>query len=146
MQIDGSRIRALREYRGFSQGVLAYKAQTTVTQISRLENDERPGAQAVIVAKVAAALGTTVDYLVGLTDDPGIPHRDNNLPPELIAVAQEIQEIWRRVHAVDPEAAAELASIAVIQGQAFEVAVNAALRRLESHESNHNSEETQNRA
>ena len=146
MQIDGSRIRAMREYRGLTQGQLAYKADTTVTQISRLENDDRPGAQAVIVARVAAALGTTVDYLVGLTDDSGIPHSDNGLPPELIAQALEIQEIWRRVHAMDPEAAAELASIAIIQDQAFEVAVNAALRRLESSESNHNSEETQNRA
>ena len=134
MQLDGSRIKALREYRGFSQGVLAYKADTTVTQISRLENNDRPGAQAVIVARIAAALETTVDYLVGLTDDPGIPHGENNLPPELIAAAREIQEIWRRVHKSDPEAAQELASIALIQGKAFEVAVNAALRRLEREE------------
>ena len=42
MQLDGSRIRAMREFRGLTQGQLAYKADTTVTQISRLENEWEP--------------------------------------------------------------------------------------------------------
>lgn len=86
MQLDGSRIKAMREFRGLTQGQLAYKASTTVTQISRLENDDRPGAQAIIVARVAAALRTTVDYLVGLTDDPGLSKpMGDSLPPAVEA-------------------------------------------------------------
>ncbi len=130
----GARIKALRELRGLTQGQLAYKASTAASHISLLENDGRPGAHAATLAAIAKALGTTVDYLVGLTDDSGIPHGQNNLPPELLQAAREIQDIWRRVHASDPEAAQELASIAVIQGRAFEVAVSAALRRLEREE------------
>lgn len=69
VQVDGARIRAAREHRGLTQGQLAYKASTTVTQISRLENGQRPGTEAVIVGRIAAALGVTVDYLLGLADD-----------------------------------------------------------------------------
>ena len=69
----------------------------------------------------------------------------SNMPPDLIAQAREIQEIWRRVHEADPNAAAELAQIAIIQGQAFEVAVNSALRRLESQEPDQSQEETESR-
>ena len=131
MKIDGSRIRAMREFRGLTQGQVAYKADTTVTQISRLENDERPGAQAVIVARIASALNTTVDYLVGLTDDPGIPTSENNIDPEAAAMGLELQRIWRDVREVDPKAARELMRIAIIQAEAFRAAVNAAQQHAE---------------
>lgn len=130
----GARVRVMRELRGLSQGQLAYKAGTTPPQISRLENDERPKAWAATLARIAEALGTSLDYLVGLTDDPGLEVRADYVPPELVDAVLEIQEIWRRVHRADPEAAKELAQIAIIQGKAFETAVNAALRRLEMEE------------
>lgn len=130
----GSRVKAMREHAGLSQGQLAYKAGTTPPQISRLENDERPKAWAVTLARIAEALGTSVDYLVGLTDDPGIETRTDYVPPELADAVLEIQEIWRRVHRADPEAAKELTRIAIIQGKAFETAVNAALRRIQMEE------------
>ena len=131
MQLDGSRIRAMREFRGLTQGQLAYKAHTTVTQISRLENDERPGAQAVIVARIAEALGTTVDYLLGLSDDPGVPAQLDGIEPEVAAMGLELQRIWREVKAKDPEAARQLMRIAIIQAEAFQAAVNAAQRNVE---------------
>ena len=130
----GARVRVMRELRGLSQGQLAYKAGTTPPQISRLENDERPKAWAATLARIAEALGTSLDYLVGLTDDPGLEVRADYVPPELVDAVLEIQEIWRRVYKADPEAARELTQIAIIQGKAFETAVNAALRRLESEE------------
>lgn len=68
---------------------------------------------------------------------PPLPSSNNGLPPEIVAATLEIQEIWRRVYRMDPEAARELMMIAKIQGDAFEVAVNAALRRLEKEEQNH---------
>ena len=132
--IIGARIKALREARGWTQGQLAYKCQTTPAQISRMENNERPGARAVTLALVAQALGTTVDYLVGLTGNPDVETEGEYVPPELVDAVLEIQEIWRRVYRADPEAARELTRIAVIQGKAFETAVNAALRRLEGEE------------
>ena len=132
--IIGARIKALREARGWTQGQLAYKCQTTPAQISRMENNERPGARAVTLALVAQALGTTVDYLVGLTGNPNAEMEGEYVPPELVDAVLEIQEIWRRVYRADPEAARELTRIAVIQGKAFETAVNAALRRLEGEE------------
>ena len=133
-RIIGARIRSLRESKGWTQGQLAYHCDTTPAQISRIENNERPGARAVTVALIAQALGTTVDYLVGLTDDPFAQTGDDYIPPELVDAVLEIQEIWRRVHKADPEAARELMQIAMIQGKAFETAVNAALRRLEKEE------------
>jgi len=132
----GDRIKAMREFRGLTQGQTAYKADTTVSQISRLENDERPGAQAAILARIASALGTTIDYLVGLTDDPGIPEDGNTASPEARAFGEELQRIWREVEEVDPDAARELMRIAIVQAAAFRAAVNAAKERVE-----HNQEE-----
>ena len=80
------------------------------------------------------AISSTVDYLVGLTGNPDVETEGEYVPPELVDAVQEIQEIWRRVYRADPEAARELTRIAVIQGKAFETAVNAALRRLEGEE------------
>lgn len=76
LHIWGIRVKALREHRDWTQGQLAHKAQTTSAQISRIENNERPGAQAVVVGRIANALGTSVDYLLGLTDDPMPPSTD----------------------------------------------------------------------
>jgi len=127
----GNRIKGMREFRGLTQGQLSYKAATTVSQISRLENDERPGAQAAIVARVASALDTTVDYLLGLTDDPGIPEDGNTASPEARAMGLELQRIWRDVEEADPDAARELMRIAIVQAAAFRAAVNAAKKRIE---------------
>jgi transcriptional regulator with XRE-family HTH domain len=70
IRVIGSRIKTLREWKDWTQGQLAYKARTTTAQISRTENNERPGAQAILVGRIARALSTTVDYLLGLTDFP----------------------------------------------------------------------------
>jgi len=72
-QVIGERIRALREERGLSQNRLAVKSGLTRSQISRVEKDQRPGVQAVAVGRLAAALHTTSDYLLGLTADPTPP-------------------------------------------------------------------------
>jgi transcriptional regulator with XRE-family HTH domain len=136
MQLDGSRIRAMREFRGLTQGQLAYKAATSASHISLLENDERPGAQAATVARIASALGTTVDYLVGLSDDPGIPPRDDDGTHPLVAAkGAELIAVWQRVWNANPELAERLISIGLIQGHAFEAAVNAGIQHLEEEES-----------
>jgi transcriptional regulator with XRE-family HTH domain len=72
-QVIGARIRALREERGLSQSHLAVRSGLTRSQIGRVEKDQRPGVQAVAVGRLAAALHTTSDYLLGLTADPTPP-------------------------------------------------------------------------
>ena len=101
--------------------------------ISAIMNGQRPGLE--VCKALARSLGTSPEHVLRMAGHlPPLPATDNGTPPELIAAAREIQAIWRRVHRIDPEAAAELVRIAVIQGKAFELAVNAALRRLEQEE------------
>ena len=109
--------------------------------ISAIMNGQRPGLE--VCKALARSFGTSPEHVLRMAGHlPPLPS-GNGLPPDLIAQALEIQEIWRRVHAVDPTAAEELASIAIIQGKAFEVAVNAALRRLESEQPNQEEREGQ---
>ena len=134
IRIIGARVRALREHRGWTQGQLAYKAHTVAAQISRIEHNERPGAQARLVAQIAAALDVSMDYLMGRTNDPQMAGDGEIINPEIVTTALEVQRIWREVDAVDPEAAQRLMGIAVTQAEAFRVAVNAARERMERRE------------
>jgi transcriptional regulator with XRE-family HTH domain len=67
--LDGGRLKALRLERGFSAEKLARKADTSLRNLRRMEAGQRPNASGTILARVALALDTTVDYLMGLTDD-----------------------------------------------------------------------------
>ncbi len=69
-QFDGQRLRALRKQRGLSADRLARRADLTTRHVWRLEGNKRPNVAAITLARVALALGTTVEYLLGLTDDP----------------------------------------------------------------------------
>ena len=120
-RIIGARIRSLREERGWTQGVLAYKADTTAAQISRLENNDRPSAGAVILGKIALALGTTVEYLLGQTDDPSrrVENVDGQIEsPEDVALrarAEELVHRWRLVARYSPDQLDTLVNIAFTQ-------------------------------
>ena len=65
----GERVRALRHARGISADRLARATELTVRHIYRLENNERPSIWWTTIARLAQALGTSCDYLLGLTDD-----------------------------------------------------------------------------
>jgi transcriptional regulator with XRE-family HTH domain len=67
---DGRRMRALRQRRGLSADGLAHKTGLTARHLRRMEIGKRPNTAAITLARVAMALGTTVEYLLGLTDDP----------------------------------------------------------------------------
>ena len=65
----GKRMRDLREASGFTQEELAEKIGVNVLQINRYEhNKNNPTSD--IAAKIATALNTSTDYLLGLTDEP----------------------------------------------------------------------------
>lgn len=72
------RLVELRTARGLSQDQLAKLAGSTQPSINRLEagETERPRN----LPELARALGTTTDYLLGETDDPGSRLTDRRLP------------------------------------------------------------------
>lgn len=95
IRVIGARVRTLREDRDLTQGQLAYKAATTTAQISRIEKNQRPGVATITVVAIAQALGTTVEYLCGLTNDPRplpTPQTDVDLDPEHLLRLQELAE------------------------------------------------------
>ena len=62
------RLVAARKDKGLSQGELADKVDSTSITIGRYERDEvKPPLEAA--AKIAAALGVSLDYLAGLSDN-----------------------------------------------------------------------------
>lgn len=63
------RIKELRKSRGISQVRMAMDLHTTQNTISRYENGDRePGIKELIA--ISNYFGVSVDYLLGLTDDP----------------------------------------------------------------------------
>lgn len=72
---DGTRLRAVRRDRGVSADKLARLTELTTRQIWRMEAGERPNVRAITLARVAQVLDTSIDYLMGLTD------QSNNQPP-----------------------------------------------------------------
>ena len=68
--VIGARVRALYEARGWSQQELAWRANVSLPKIHRIVLDVQ-GTSAAILLRLAVCLGTSTDYLLGLTDDPG---------------------------------------------------------------------------
>lgn len=86
----GDRLKALRESLGLTQGELAEELDISEPQIWRYENGEsKPRGDVVI--KFATLFGVSSDYLLGLTDNPGV-HMDEELSPKERAAIVA----WRR--------------------------------------------------
>lgn len=87
----GERLRGIRERQGLSRDRLGRIADISGQQIYRYEiNEQMPLGDTL--ARIADALGTSTDYLLGLTDDP-IPQATGN---DLSTIEQAIIEAWRR--------------------------------------------------
>jgi transcriptional regulator with XRE-family HTH domain len=71
-EIVGERIVLLRRRAKLSQPELAQQAGMSVTTLNRVENAHQSLYMEKIVA-LATALGTTADYLLGLSDHPSPP-------------------------------------------------------------------------
>lgn len=63
------RLRSLRMARQKTIRDLATETGLSVSQLYRLEKGERPRVAATTLARIAQALGTSVDYLLGLKDE-----------------------------------------------------------------------------
>lgn len=94
LHLIGARIRSLREARDWDPGILAYKTGLSKAHIYRLESGDRPNASAATVGVIARALHTTVEYLIGVTNDPSsLPRGDEPaLDPEHVLRLQRLAE------------------------------------------------------
>jgi transcriptional regulator with XRE-family HTH domain len=88
--MDGNRLREIRLQAGHTQESLAELLGVGIRQIWRYEkNETEPSGD--MVARLARALNTSADYLLGLIDDPAPSHIEDLSPKERAAVAA-----WRR--------------------------------------------------
>lgn len=70
MGIIGNRIARRREDRGWTQGQLATYAKVDRSYLSLIESGARTNVGSDHLKKIATALDTSLDYLVGRIDDP----------------------------------------------------------------------------
>lgn len=84
------RIRDARDARGWTQAELAERAGTTQQAIQRYESGEREPRMRII-AKLSAALGVTISYLLGLDDEASIE----------VALAPDERELIKLYRATD---------------------------------------------
>ena len=94
-EIVGERVLLLRRRARLSQPELAEKADMSVTTLNRVENAHQSLYMEKIVA-LATALGTTADYLLGLSGDP-VKSRER--PPEDTPALQPTKRPRRRTAA-----------------------------------------------
>jgi transcriptional regulator with XRE-family HTH domain len=78
----GERILILRRRQGMTQQQLAKEAGLNKNTIARLEQGNLKDLGGRLVAKLAQALGTSTDYLLGLTDESGV---ESELLPAVVA-------------------------------------------------------------
>lgn len=76
----GENLRRLRELRNITQEQLAEKADIARTMIGRYETTGQLPSLDTLV-RLADALGTSTDYLLGRTDSPDEQYESNNSPP-----------------------------------------------------------------
>lgn len=81
MDIDGKRLRRRREQLGLTQQALAEACGLSQETISRLESGKARGRMADTQQRLAAALGTTPEYLCGRSDEAGPPTAPALAPP-----------------------------------------------------------------
>jgi len=71
----GIRVNQLREAHGLDVGQLQYKSGLSAAHIYRIEDGARQNLSADTLTKLADGLNTSVDFLLGRTDDPSPPTR-----------------------------------------------------------------------
>lgn len=84
----GNRIRALRKQRGLTQVQLSRQSGISQSNVSQYERFVEPPASAL--GKIADTLNTTVDYLVGRTDNPEPPPKLSPRMRKLLAAVEAL--------------------------------------------------------
>lgn len=87
-----TRIKQLRETRGLDISQLEQLTTISAAHLYRIEKGQRiPGADTL--ARLASALETSADYLLGISDDPS-PRPITNHPALLNPLLQELINLW----------------------------------------------------
>ncbi len=91
--LQGRRVLALRVTQALKTGDLVKRARIPLGQLLALEAGQyRPGTWGTTVARLALALQTSTDYLLGLTDDPTPPppaEAPRSLSPDTVRLRGE---------------------------------------------------------
>lgn len=91
------RLKLLRQKYRMSASGLACQAGISPAHIHRLERGARPNVSAVTLARVALALNTSIEYLLGLTNDSRsireILSERSSVPPEGGAENDDLQSV-----------------------------------------------------
>lgn len=74
----GEKIRELRKAKGYTLDRLAELTESSKGYIWELENKSPPRPSADKIAKIAAALGVTADYLIDPTETMGVEDATDN--------------------------------------------------------------------
>lgn len=88
----GKRVKELRERLNLSQGLLGERAGVDPSYISLLENGKRDNPGVESLQRLARALGTSVAYLIGETDDPSPPANNTKAPSPILARIKELAQ------------------------------------------------------
>ena len=92
-QSIGAVLKAARARSGMTQSEVARSAGVTPNIVSRLEAGERATPAFTTVARVAAALGVSLDAIAGAIGVlPAVPDRDPTVAADLLKVRRSIAE------------------------------------------------------
>lgn len=144
--IIGSRVKDLRFQRQLEALDLAYHAGISEAYVYRIESKNPPNVGGEILSKLATVLGTTTDYLLGMTDNPFPPSNgDDELPDcsrcprEMREIVYRLIEVWDEIAEMDDsgESLERLLAVVTTQAEAFRAAMQA-MKRQTSDEPAHN--------
>jgi transcriptional regulator with XRE-family HTH domain len=98
----GEKIRRLRKHKGYTLEKLGELTESSKSYIWELENKNPPRPSADKVAKIAAALGVTADYLLDTRESAPAPdvvdqaffRKYRNMDPNTKARIRQMVEVW----------------------------------------------------
>jgi len=94
MKLIPARITSLREYKGLSQAEFAELVDIEQSYVSKLERGRAPNVSGIILARIASALETSVDYLLDRTDNPAAYPSTVNHPSMHDPRFQNLAALW----------------------------------------------------
>jgi transcriptional regulator with XRE-family HTH domain len=83
----GERVHLLRRRLGWTQRELGELAKINPNNVARIERSDIKDPGGKLVARLAQALGTSTDYLLGLTEESGV--ESETMPTELASAGRE---------------------------------------------------------
>jgi transcriptional regulator with XRE-family HTH domain len=91
--IRGERVKRLRVAQGMNQVELAAASSVGQSYISEIESGHRLSVGTVVIAGLSRALGTSTDYLVGVTNNPTPVDAPQGISAEDWALLRDVQSL-----------------------------------------------------